>query len=515
MSKAAAVPGLASTAARGFAWMTALTLAAKVFGFVSQIILTWVLAPEDFGLISLAFTVSTFADLVQSFGLREVLVKRQVRMRIWGGPAIWLSLITGLSVMAVMSIAAPIAAIVYGKGWIVAHLIWILALSAPINALGIVPDACLQQQLRFRAVALLGFFQTSGYLFFTVTLALLGFEAYSFALGIVLTASVRLFVVYGLARPTFSLRPRLRRSLHLVRDSLTLIASATINNTMAQGDKFMLGFFHSERDVGFYFFAYNLSLQTVILLALNIGRVLFPVFSKLKDQPDRLRDAFVRAQRTLLTIGGPLCMLQAVGSGPFVRALLSEEKWGEAIRPLQILSVMMFFHIGWSSSRSLVQVAGTYGLFLRSTITYAVSYLTIVFVAAKYGDLIWVSLAAGAALASVSIADTALALRLVGSKSARVVARVYTPGLLVGLGAAVPCLALETYLPAMGMVRGTPVRDVVLLAVLPMVCLAASVPLARWLCPDVYEELASRAAPLLRRLPGPLRRILGRGGASA
>lgn len=494
-------PNLSAATARGFFWMTFMGLATKVVGFVGQIALARVLRPDDFGLLSLAFTVSTFADLVQSYGLREVLVRRKAKLRIWGGPALWLSLCTGLGAGLLMAAAAPIAAAAYGKGPVVAHLILILALTAPINALGIVPDAALQQALRFRAMAFLLCGQTIGYLFLTLALALLGLGAYSFVLAILAMSTARTVCAWWLTKPKFRGPPRFSRSLRLLRPALILIASAAVINFMAQGDKLALGLFHSEAYVGNYFFAYNLSLQTAVLLSLNFARVLFPVMSRMQDEPERLRKAFIRAGRTLMYLGAPLCFLQAAAAGPFIRGLVQNERWLGSIPALQILSLAMAAHMMWNPCRSLIQVQGRYVFYLCSAIGYALIYGVIVILAARYGEITTVALAAGGGLTLATVLDCFFALRRLGG-TIEDVGRIMLPPMLLAAIAALPAWGLEFIMPGMPRLMGFPLREIVLLALMPLVVVVLYLPLLRWIAPDVWDELSHRLGPRLRRVPG-------------
>lgn len=493
-------PGLAAATARGFFWMTVMNLTGKVVGFLGQIALARVLLPDHFGLISLAFTISTFADLMQSTGLREVLVRRRAKLQIWSGPAIWLSLAIGLVAAIGLALAAPIAAIAYGKGPVVAHLILILAITAPINALAIVPEARLQQELRFRAIAIMSFLQSAGYLIIALVLALLGLEAYSFAIAILFVSIAKTVVLWHLTKPKIPGRPRFRRSLHLVRETSILIASAAVINIMSQGDKFALGIFHAEADVGAYFFAYNLSIQTVAILALNLSRVLFAVLSKMQDEPERQRNAYVRASRTLISIGAPLCFMQAAGAAPFVRLFLQNDKWAEAIDPLRILSLLMVLHLGWNSSRSLIQVQGRYTFYLKTAAVYASIYLLCVVSASAFGSIVSVAIAAGGVLGCMSVVDVMLALRPLGG-SWRDLSRIFTPGIVLGAIAVAPAFAIDFLVPELRTIAGLPLREILLIIAIPIVMATIYIPLIRFYAPDVWHEIAHRVGPKFARLP--------------
>ena len=54
-------------------------------------------------------------------------------------------------------------------------------------------------------------------------------------------------------------------------DSGLLFLCSIFNTLLAQGDYMVLGIVHSAAVVGIYFFAFNLSMQTMTLVTLNLG----------------------------------------------------------------------------------------------------------------------------------------------------------------------------------------------------------------------------------------------------
>jgi O-antigen/teichoic acid export membrane protein len=99
--------------ASGLAWMLAQTIGSKVVGFFGQIVLAWLLVPEEFGVVSLALVIMSFAGIVQQSGVREVLIRRHAQFGRWQNSAFWLSIASGLTALAVMVAAAPIAEVVF------------------------------------------------------------------------------------------------------------------------------------------------------------------------------------------------------------------------------------------------------------------------------------------------------------------------------------------------------------------------------------------------------------------
>lgn len=73
---AATETGFAGKMARGAAWMLSFKIIDRIVGVVCTTILTRLLAPEDFGLVSLAASVIAILELIGAFGLESALVQR-------------------------------------------------------------------------------------------------------------------------------------------------------------------------------------------------------------------------------------------------------------------------------------------------------------------------------------------------------------------------------------------------------------------------------------------------------
>src|SRR5262245_45270348 len=145
-------PSVGYVVTRGLFWLSANTVAAKLVSIVGQVVLSWLLLPEEFGSIGLAYTVLAFATLIQQAGLTEILVQRGEHFRRWANPAFWLSLSLGLLAAALTIAAAPVAARIYHDPRVVSLLV-VLALSLPVTSLALVPTARIQHQMQFRYIA--------------------------------------------------------------------------------------------------------------------------------------------------------------------------------------------------------------------------------------------------------------------------------------------------------------------------------------------------------------------------
>jgi len=389
--------GLGRRTARGFYWLMVQTVGSKGVTLLSQVALGWLLAPEDFDLIALMLTFTTILSLLRDAGMREVLVHRHRNFSLWAGAAFWLSLTTGMVVGLLTVACIPIALAIYQKPQL-EGLLLISAIAAPINTLGTVSDALVRSQMRFRLLSMVGLGVYTGTMMLTVILAALGFGAYSWVIPHPVLWLVRAGVLWWVARPNFSLRPRFRRWRYLLGDNLRLIGADFALNAALQGDRAVLGImFPLQAFAGIYFFAINLTAQSVRLFVQNLTNVLFPALTKLQDDPVRQGRAYLRATSLLALVAVPLCLVQAPIADPLIK-LIFPAKWYPAIGVVQLLSFGMVGRLMTAPSRGMLMAQGRFNVLMWMAALNAISFLGCVILGAALGGLIGVALMASIAM---------------------------------------------------------------------------------------------------------------------
>lgn len=383
----AAAPGLSvgQTTARGLAWLLAQTVGMKFVTAAGQVVLAWLLLPQDFGLIGLTYTVIAFAGLAQQLGLQDILVQRQAHFRRWANATVWLSLAGGCVAGALSAVAAPVAARVYDEPRL-QGLILVLAATAPLVSLSNVPLARLRSEMQFGRFAAVSFATSFGTLALSVLFAALGFGAYSFVLPAPVVAVARAAYLWRVAPPPFRWRPQWRRWRHLLGDGSAMFVCNVAYVVISQGDYVALGLVHSTAVVGVYYFAFNLSLQTMSLLTVNLWGVLLPALMKLGDDRPRQLAAFERAVAMLAVVSVPVSFLQAALADPLVR-LLFAPKWYPAIPVLQILSIGMAFQAVGMPGASLLQAIGRFRTMMWYSVTAAFAFCIAVAIGVRGGAI--------------------------------------------------------------------------------------------------------------------------------
>ena len=503
---------LADKTTSGFVWLMAQTVGSKMVNMVGQVVLAWMLSPDHFGLIALVYTVTGFASLIQQAGLREILIHRHEHFDRWANPAFWMSLTLGCVGAAVMVALAPVAANVYGEPQII-PLILVLAATAPFTGLDIVPDAKLTSELRFGFLATVKWLTAVGTMALSIIFAKLlpdSHKAFAFVLPVPIITAMRLVMLWSATRPGVKKRLDFRRWKYLISDSALLFMAAFFVMLTWQGDYMMLGVFHDAKTVGIYFFAFNLSIQTMQVFTQNLCGVLFPALSKLQDDPKHQTRAFHHAAELLAIIGVPLSLGQAALAGPAI-SLLFNSWWEPMIRVLQFLSIGMAVRLVASPAGSLMQAQGRFKTYLLTNAVNAMVFLALVaggaVLGAKYhGRVPWLAKELEAAV-FVAIA-VAVYFTLIGpifmyvaikpgGGTWRDIFRIYVPPLAASAVAIGTAILLGRLVPQLG--PGYRTRHVARIAVILMWSIPLYVPLIRWMTPKATEALINRLSTLLRR----------------
>jgi O-antigen/teichoic acid export membrane protein len=513
---------LARRTAHGFLWLMAQTIGSKAVGMTGQVVLAWLVMPQDLGLWGKATIVMGFSGLIQQAGLRETLINRQRAYHVWASAAFWMSVALGLLGAVITAAVAKPAAVFFNEPRLVGML-YILAFTAPFMSLDQIAEAKLQINMRFGLLAGVNWAVELLRLGLTVLFAVLipePYKAYAFVLPRPFVALARLSVLWVAARPPVRMHPQVRRWKYLTRDSLTLLTSNFFLMLQWQGDYIVIGRLFATAILGIYFQAYNLSIQTMQLFTGNLTGVLFPALSKLQTDPKRQLRAFLDATRLMALIAVPLCMLQMAGADPAVRLFFQDSKWQDAIPVLQALSIGMAFRVVASPGGSLIQAQGRFRVIMITNVINAVVFLSLVIAGAKLGrpddPNVWlrpastVGVAVAIYFAIIGPIFLYVAIRPSGGTWGDIV-RVYAAPLAVSAVAAVVGMALGHFVPV-ERIRGHRWGQAVRLAVIVVWFLIAYVPLIRLIAPSSWQALVQRLSSLWR---GKTAVIDGEGAAAA
>lgn len=337
---------LVRTTARGTMWTYAATYGGKALILVSTIILANLLSPQDFGIVGIALTVIAFLEVMQDLGLGSALIYH--RDETAAHTAFWAGLLIGITLFVLTFVFAPTISGFFNEPRAI-PIIRVLSLSFPLYALRNIHDALLRKTLAFKKRFIPDLAQVVCKGGLSIVLALFGFGPWSLVWGQI-GGSALSVVGYWIVNPW---RPQWHFDTKTTRTLLgygtSLVAVNALAVVLAQSDYLLVGHYLGIEALGVYTWAFRLPDLMVMQFCVVIAQVMFPVYTRLRDDPNALQKGFLMTTRYVALITVPLSLGLALVSRPFVHTFLPE-RWNEAIPVMQAIAIYtLFLSLGFNA----------------------------------------------------------------------------------------------------------------------------------------------------------------------
>ncbi|USN99677.1 MAG: oligosaccharide flippase family protein [Phycisphaeraceae bacterium] len=487
---------LGDKAAVGFVFMVAQTLGVRFVRLGGQVLLAWLLFPEDFKLFALAVTVHQFVSVLKNAGLRDILIHRQAGMQKWINPAVWMSAAMGVGGGLLIVVISPAVVWFYGGDRALYPLLFVLALTTLFQSLGQVPTAILHAELRFKLGATIEAVNNTLQMVLTVYYAWAELGPLSFVLPMLLIAFLRTAYMWWLIRPRVRRDPQLRRWRYILGDSTRLIGADVARTISYQADYMTLGrTFPNSPVLGHYYYAFQISSQAVMLLGRNFDIVLFPALSSIKDHAERHRRAFIQAMRMLAIVGFPLCLLQGAAAAPTILALLPQ-RFHPTIPYVVVLSVGMAPRLMIPICSAMLRSQGRFAVYSKLTWGFAFAVVAFAVTAAIFSTAIGVAVAVSAAFVVSGLLHVIVTL-WGGEAPIRSTLRVFAAPTILSIGACMAGWFAASALPSHSVMWNLARASVVVAVVA-----AVYTPLIYLFEREATLEIVRRLTRLLKRRAG-------------
>lgn len=344
-------------------WSFAESIVARGVQFVIGIVLARLLFPEQFGLIGM---LMIFIAVSQSFldsGFGDALIQKQEITQKDICSIFYFNIVVGFAAAVLLSLAAPWIAAFY-KQPVLTPLTRALSLTIVINSFGLIQNTLLTKHINFKTQTKVSLIAgvLSGII--GITLAVRGFGVWSLAIQQISSAFVRTACLWLYS----SWRPILVFSFNSLREMFgfgsRMLFSGLLNQIFDNVYLVVIGRLFSAADLGFFTRAKTLNDISSHTLSDMAGRVTFPVFSTIQNDPARLKRGLKKALTVLVLVNFPLMIGLAIIARPLVLVLLTE-KWVACVPYLQLLCMVGMLYPLHGMNLNVLQALGRSDLFLR------------------------------------------------------------------------------------------------------------------------------------------------------
>jgi PST family polysaccharide transporter len=385
-------------------WTYAATYGGKALILVSTVILANLLTKLDFGIVGIALTVIAFLEVMQDLGIGAALIYQSDESA--ANTAFWLGMLIGISLFGLTFLAAPVIATFFAEPSAV-PIIRVLGLSFPLFALRNIHDSLLRKQLAFKQRFLPDMAQVFCKGGLSIILAALNFGAWSLVWGQVGGAALSVvgYWIVNPWRPQWFFDPRTSRALLSYGTSIVAVNALAV--VLAQSDYLLIGHYLGTEALGVYTWAFRLPDLMVMQFCVVIAQVMFPVYTRLRDDPNALQTGFLTTTRYVALITVPLSLGLALVAKPFVQAFLPDA-WTDAIPIMQAIAIYtLFLSLGFNAG-DVYKAQGRPGILTKLSLVRAAILLPALWLATTQGKSIVI-----VALTHVVVAFIGSALNLI------------------------------------------------------------------------------------------------------
>jgi len=372
-----------SSARKGIAWTGAGQMVKQIFEFGVGIAMARLLSPREFGIMSASTIFISFVTIFTSFGVSSAIVQRTEMEDGYLRAAQSLSVLFGCFSTALMAGSAPLIGLFF-KNKEIAAVIPVLSLMFIISSFNIVPSALLTRNMNFNKLTAVSVFGSLVYGVTSVSMALAGFGVWSLIWGTLasLLSGVLATSIFCSYYPRFGLDRRHLRELFRFGGLVTV--SSLLNHIARNADNLIVGRSLGPASLGLYSRAYSLATTTKEILVAVFGSVLFPSFSRMQKNPDKVRYAYLRSVQALSLISLPICVLLFLAGPEIVNAVYGP-KWEDSITPLRILSLAGFIYTLYIPCTALLLALGKAQTYTKLQVVYSAAIVLSVLSVAGYG----------------------------------------------------------------------------------------------------------------------------------
>lgn len=367
---------------RGITWTAVGMAASKCVSIIAKLVLARLLVPEYFGFVSMVLVFTEIVKIGAELGLRNTLInrRRDSSRRLRYDSAFWLLVMVACAAIAAMWLfGAPLLVWFYDEPELRSVAI-AMSFGILLENLRVVPEARLARGMRFKQITLCEMLGTFLGCATAVALAAYGAGVWSLvAQTLAATAGTTALLFFSAGW-----LPRFHFSSTCLNDikeySSYILGSRMLIYLQQNLDYVLIGKMLGAHSVGIYAIAFMVTETLRAQLYWIVGRVVFPIYSRLGGDAPDTRNIYLGTIRYMTAITFPIAILFVLFSEDMVRTLFTDA-WMAAVLPVKILALASMVTASAGTPSEVLRGVGKpdvdFGVNLKVTVLVALPALAV------------------------------------------------------------------------------------------------------------------------------------------
>jgi len=357
-----------------------------VLGLVANLVLTIVLAPEIFGIYILTLSIISFLNYFSDIGLAASLVQKDsvtdddLRTTFTVQQMLIITLITAGFLLT------PVVKSFYELPPEAIYLYWALLIAFFFSALKTIPSIKLERKVQFQKIVLVQIVENTVFYITVSILAILGFGLMSFMYAVLIRSITGTILIYYLS---FWL-PQIGISTKSLKKLLSFGVPFQTNTLLALvKDDLILLFLGKAlglEALGYIGWAKRWAESPIRMIMDNVNRILFPIFSRMQTEKERMSQLLEKVIRYQTLILAPAFVGMVLLMDRFVHLVPKYSKWEPALPIFYLIVISAFFSSFSSPFTNLFNALGKVKTTFKFMVYWTImSWILIPILTSMYG----------------------------------------------------------------------------------------------------------------------------------
>lgn len=356
-------------------WLFSFQILDNLLGVLRLIVLARILTPTDFGLVGVALLVIQIINTFTETGIGALIVHKKNADRYLNVGWTFLML-RGIVLYGIVLALSPFMGWFFNSDEVI-PVVQLMSLSILLDGFANIGMVLFTKHMQFHKQFI---FQISGSLadcIVTISLALIYQNVWAVVIGFLVNSALRLILSYVLSE----YRPKLEWSMQKLREMNSygkwIFSSSVLMFLYGQADDLLVGRMLGTTALGYYQLAYRISNLPNTHISQLISRVMFPAYSMIQDQKEKLVTTYVSTLQVTAYLSIFLGALIVVFAYDFIRLFLGDQ-WLPMLSALQLLTVWGILRSIGSTAGALWKATGTPQIVTKIQLFQAVSMFVVI-----------------------------------------------------------------------------------------------------------------------------------------
>lgn len=364
-------------------WSACQRFGTLFLAFVGNLILARFLTPNDYGLIGMLTVFISLSETFIDSGLGSALIQKNNPTEEDYSTVFWTNITVSIFCYTILFFLAPYIAKFFGIE-LLEKILKIKGLVLIIQAFRIIQTTKFQKELNFKHLSIVYFICSLISTITSIVLAFLGFGVWSLVAKTLVESSLKtiILVLLGKWKPLLCFSWQSFKSLFSYGGVMLL--TSLVLRLYSSMQSLLIGKTFSAQELGYYTQAAKLEEVPTTAMEGVVNQVTFPVFSKIKDEKEKIQNGLKKILNCVSYVSFPLMVFFIICAEPIFDFLFTDI-WKPSIPYFKYLCLVGMMVSVNTINTNLIKATGKKREYFNLQVTKRIFAMILLVLSLKFG----------------------------------------------------------------------------------------------------------------------------------